>query len=239
MAVNNNFHVLKTGFFSSILLSFITLITFALAMTAIPISGPWCQANCIEYPYHNSLQNYPHDYYWMFLAMVQLIIYIVFMISLHYVTSAERKMFSFTAVAFALLSALLLMADYFIQFAVVPVSLMMGETEGIALLTQYNPHGIFIAMEELGYLLMSLSFFCLLPVFHGKNGLERTLRWLLALPFILNLLALVTITAKFGIVREYWFEIITISINWLFILALGVLVARLFKMKMREAKQSS
>jgi hypothetical protein len=239
MVVNNNFLVLKTGFYSSILLSVITLITFAFAMAAVPISGPWCQANCIEYPYLNSLQNYPHDYYWMFLAMGQLIIYIVFMISLHYAAAPERRIFSFSALAFAMLAALLLMADYFIQFSVIPVSLMKGETEGIALLTQYNPHGIFIAMEELGYLLMSLAFFCLVPVFHGKNGLERTLRWLLALPFILNLLALVTITAKFGNVREYWFEIITISINWLFILALGVLVARLFRRKMKEAKQSS
>lgn len=34
---------------------------------------------------------------------------------------------------------------------------MHGETEGITLLTQYNAHGIFIALEELGYLLMSLS----------------------------------------------------------------------------------
>ncbi len=38
---------------------------------------------------------------------------------------------------------------------------MKGEKEGISLLTQFNPHGIFIALKEVGYLLMSLSFFSL------------------------------------------------------------------------------
>jgi hypothetical protein len=51
-----------------------------------------------------------------------------------------------------------LLGGYFVQFSMVPVSLMNGQSEGIALLTQYNPYGVFIVLEELGYLLMSLSF---------------------------------------------------------------------------------
>jgi hypothetical protein len=34
---------------------------------------------------------------------------------------------------------------------------MKGETDGIALITQYNEHGLFIAMEELGYITMSIA----------------------------------------------------------------------------------
>ena len=46
---------------------------------------------------------------------------------------------------------------------------MNGETDGIALLTQYNGHGIFIAMEELGYITMSISFlFSLFQKSHEK-----------------------------------------------------------------------
>ena len=52
----------------------------------------------------------------------------------------------------------MLLGGYFVQFSMVPVSLMNGQSEGIALLTQYNPYGVFIVLEELGYLLMSLSF---------------------------------------------------------------------------------
>ncbi len=35
---------------------------------------------------------------------------------------------------------------------------IMNETEGIPLMTQYNEHGIFIAMAELGFVLMSVAF---------------------------------------------------------------------------------
>jgi hypothetical protein len=52
--------------------------------------------------------------------------------------------------SFALIAAGVLLSIYFVQFSVVPVSLMNGQTEGIALLTQYNPYGVFIVLEELG-----------------------------------------------------------------------------------------
>ena len=62
--------------------------------------------------------------------------------------------------------------------------MMKGENEGIALLTQYNGHGIFIALEELGYITMSISLFFLAPVFSSSIRLEKSLRWILFLPFI-------------------------------------------------------
>ena len=66
-----------------------------------------------------------------------------------------------------------------------------GETEGIALISQYNGHGIFIAMEELGYIIMGLSFLFLTPVFNRINRLERTIRWCFPAPFILLIFAVV------------------------------------------------
>jgi hypothetical protein len=51
-------------------------------------------------------------------------------------------------IVFATISCTLLVGDYFIQISVIQPSLLKGETDGIALLTQYNPHGIFIALEE-------------------------------------------------------------------------------------------
>ena len=35
------------------------------------------------------------------------------------------------------------------------------------MLIQYNPHGVFIALEEPGYLVMSLSFLFMAPVEFG------------------------------------------------------------------------
>jgi hypothetical protein len=129
---NINLNALKIGFRSSIVLSCLTLITFALAMMAIPPSGPYCPGNCMEYPYSGSLAYFPGDYFWIGFALFQLIAYMVFMISVHFIAPAEKKIFSFIAVAFTIIASGILLSDYFIQFSVVPISLMKVESEGIA-----------------------------------------------------------------------------------------------------------
>lgn len=229
----NNINALKTGYYSSILLAFVTFITFAVAMTAVPKSGPFCTGNCINYPYLNSLEFYPGDYCWMYLATAQVCIWMMFMISVYFISSQEKKIFSFIGISFMLISAIILLADYFIQIAVIPVSLIKGETEGIALLTQYNDHGIFIALEELGYLAMSVSLLFLAFVFPWGNRLERSIRVTFLLPLILSLLFLIFFSVRFGIDRSYRFEIAVITINWLSLIVVSILAGVYFKRQLR------
>lgn len=229
----NNINALKTGYYSSILLAFVTFITFAVAMTAVPKSGPFCTGNCINYPYLNSLEFYPGDYCWMYLATAQVCIWMMFMISVYFISSQEKKIFSFIGISFMLISAIILLADYFIQIAVIPVSLIKGETEGIALLTQYNDHGIFIALEELGYLAMSVSLLFLAFVFPWGNRLERSIRVTFLLPLILSLLFLIFFSVRFGIDRSYRFEIAVITINWLSLIVISILAGVYFKRQLR------
>jgi len=231
---NINLNALKIGFWSSILLSCLTLITFALAMMAIPPSGPYCPGNCMEYPYSGRLAYFPRDYYWIFFALFQLVTYLIFMISIHFIAPSEKKIFSYIAVVFSIIASGLLLSDYFIQISVVPISLMKGETEGIALISQFNGHGIFIAMEELGYLIMSLSLLFLFPAINRTSRLERTIRLCLVLPFILTIISFVIYTAKFGIDRNYRFEVAAISINWLALIILGVLMASIYKRELNK-----
>jgi len=219
----------KVGLYASIALTILTILTFGFAMMAIPPSGPNCPGNCMEYPFNDLLNYYPRDYHWMYLAIFQLFAFLIFVISIHYIAPIEKRIFSFIGIAFALISTTVLLSDYFIQFAVIPISMMKGETEGIALLTQYNGHGIFIALEELGYITMSISLFFLAPVFSSSNRLEKSLRWMLFLPFILNIVAFVVYSILFGIDRNYRFEVASISINWLFIIAVGILISIFFK----------
>jgi hypothetical protein len=230
----DNISVKRVGFLSSISLAVITLITFGLAITAVPKSGPFCTVNCIEYPYFDSLKFYPNDYYWMYAAIFQLVIWLIFMISFHFISLNEKKIFSFTSISFALLSSIILLADYFIQFSVVPASLMKGETDGIALITMYNDHGIFIALEELGYLMMSISFLFMAFVFSRDNLLERSLRWICIAPFILSIVSLIYFSIKFGVDRSYRFEITVISINWLAMIAVSILAGVLFKRQLKK-----
>ena len=223
----------RVGLYSSIALTVLTILTFGFAVIAVPPSGPNCPGNCMEYPFRDLLTYYPRDYYWMYLALFQLFAFLIFVISVHYNTSSKKKILSFIAVAFALISTTVLLADYFIQFAVIPISMMKAETEGIALLTQYNGHGIFIALEELGYITMSIALFFISFIFSSTNGLEKAIRWLLFLPFILNIAAFVVYTILFGIDRSYRFEVASISINWLFIIATSVLISIFFKRNLK------
>jgi hypothetical protein len=49
------------------------------------------------------------------------------------------------------------------------------ETDGLALFTQYDPHGFFIALENLGYLILSAAFLFVGAAFGRANRLERSI----------------------------------------------------------------
>ena len=233
---NNNILTMRVGFYSSLSLTILTIITFGFAMMAIPPAGPYCQGDCMSYPYPDILSYYPRDYYWMYMAVFQLLAYLIFIISNHFNVLPERRIFSFISVAFALISTAVLLADYYIQFAVVPISVMKGETEGIALITQYNGHGVFVVLEELGYLMMSISFLFLGLAFAMKNRLEQTIRWILILPFVITVFSLIFYSIKFGIDRDYRFEVAAITINWLVIIVAGILISIYFKRAIKLIK---
>ncbi len=213
----------KTGVISSWLLAGLTLVTFILAMLAIPPSGPNCQSNCMTYPFTGLLTYFSRDYFWMYAACVQICVYIVFIIAFHQSALPGKKIFTTIATAFAIMSAVILLIDYFVQFSVIPISVLQGEHEGVGILTQYNGHGVFIAMEELGFSLMSVSFFFLSLGIPSNTRLEKTLRVVLGLPLFLCLLAFLFYSIQFGIDRNYRYEVAAITINWLTAMAAGIL----------------
>jgi hypothetical protein len=167
-------------------------------------------------------------------AMILMLAYVVWMVSIHAYAAQHRKVFSQVGLVFASMAALILLSDYFIQFSVIPISLMSGEMEGITLLTQYNAHGIFIVLEELGYMLMSLSFLFIAPVFSSQNRLEAAVRWVFIGGFILAIVSLVIFSMVYGLDRQDRFEVAIISINWLVLIANGILLSRVFKKQLRE-----
>jgi hypothetical protein len=195
---------LKFGYYSSFILSILTIITFGFAMTAIPPAGPYCPDNCMNYPFPDILLYYPRDYLWMYLAIFQLFAYVIFIISNHFIVNAAKRLYTFLSISFTLISSTVLLIAYFTQFTVVPISVMKGESEGIALITQYNEHGLFIAMEELGYITMSIALFFIAFAFSKHTRVERS----------------------------YLFEVATITINWLVIITIGILTGIHFRKKL-------
>jgi hypothetical protein len=232
--IDNNSEIRKVGFYASIILSAATIITFGFAMIAIPPSGPYCPANCMEYPFLKSLTYYPRDYLWMYCAMLQLVAYFIVMISIHFITLPGKKIYTFIGFSFSIISATVLLSDYFIQFAVVPISYMKNEFDGIPLISQYNGHGIFIALEELGYILMSFSLLSIAPSFSVKNRLERAIKLVLIVSFVGTMLSFVFYTLKYGIDRSYRFEVAAITVNFLTLITIGILMAIYFHKKKND-----
>jgi len=219
----------RVGLYSAILTAITTAVTFGLAITAVPNAGAGCQENCVGYPYLDTLSEFPGDYLWMPPAMVLVVLYVVLVSSIHAQVTPQKRVYAQIGLSFALLAAGVLLGDYFVQFSVVPISLLNGQTEGIALLTQYNPYGFFIVLEELGYLLMALSFLFLAPVFAGGGRLAWAVRWVFVGGFVLAVIFLAAISAVYGLERMDRFEIAAISIDWLVLVINGVLLGFLFR----------
>jgi hypothetical protein len=228
----------RLGFYAAILTSILTLVTFGIAFLTPPLSGPGCQGLCFEYPYTDIASRFPRDYYWMYPAMLVTFIYYVLVVCIHHYSPPEKKVYSHIGISVALIATAVLIVDYFIQVTVIQPSLVNGETEGIALITQFNSHGIFIALEEIGYFFMSVAFLFLAPVFSRPNRLEKAIRWIFTLGFILTVISLAIFSLRYGIFREYWFEIAAISINWGVLIVSGILLSLVFKQAMNKASYS-
>jgi hypothetical protein len=213
--------------------SVVTLVAFALALTALPDKVP--------YPFTDEViaAQWPGDYYWMFPAMVLMLLFVALVATLHEYAPAGRRIYSLTALCVAVIAAGVLLIDYYIQSSVMQPSLEKGQLDGWSIFTQYNPNGVFIALEELGYLLMSIVFLCLAPLFTSRTRREMVLRWLFRLSFAAVVLSLVVVSALMGIDRAEVFEIIVISIVWLTLITAGPLLAGYFKREATGAASSS
>jgi hypothetical protein len=165
----------------------------------------------------------------MFPAIVTTLLFVVFVALVFENAPSGNKIWGLIGLTFATISAIILVADYFIQISVIQPSLLQGETEGIPILTQYNPHGIFIALEEIGYLIMSLALFFLFPLFSPEKRGERAIRLIFLSGFPINLAVFLIILMTMGNRREYLFEVIVISVTWIVLLSGSLLTGRLYR----------
>jgi hypothetical protein len=152
------------------------------------------------------------------------------MTCIHYYASDNKKIFSQIGLSFAIIYAAIITTDYFIQWTVVLPSIINGQTGNLSLISIYNPHGIFVALESLGYLIMNIAFLFTATVFNGGR-LERAIKWIFVISFILAMGSfLFTSLMKYDIVI---FEVIIISIICTVLIISGTLLSILFRRTMR------
>jgi hypothetical protein len=213
-----------------------TLVTFAHAIATPPRSGALCTGDCFTYPFDGIESRFPRDYGWMFAAITATLLFVALAVALADRAPPARRLTARLGLVLAAMAALVLVGDYFLQLAVIQPSLLAGERDGLALLNQYNEHGVFIALEELGYLLVILSLVCLAAGASGASRVERALRWLVGVGFLAVVALLAYVLAAYGHGRGYRFELAVISIDWLVLIAASFLAAALFCRDLRNAR---
>jgi hypothetical protein len=114
--------------------------------------------------------------------------FLVLVVSVHQLSSPERKIWSHAAAAFATVYAVLISIDYFVQLTWVAPRLAAGRTHGIEPFLFQPFVSFFYSVDILGYSFMSVATLFAARVFTGR-GLERVVRLFLTanellLPFI-------------------------------------------------------
>jgi hypothetical protein len=220
-------NAIRLGFWSAIATAVIAVLHFIIGIMTPARSGPFAQpVDVIPYPYTDVASFIPGDYWWLYPGFLLAFAFVVLMACIHQWAPDDKKIFSQIGLSFALIYATVISVVYFLQLAVVQPSILSGETAGLSLFTQYNPHGIFIALEVLGYIVMSLAFLFTAGAFTGRR-VERAIRGLFIADFVLAAGSFVVLSLmRYDLIA---FEVTVITINWLVLIISGVLLSILFR----------
>lgn len=215
----------KYGSALAVIMALSCIVTFICAIFALPITGSNCPADwqCATFPYTEIGLRYPIDFAWMYPAMgLCVATYLTFLAVFMRLDKVERLLGT-VMLSFVALSSFILLVTYFVQVTVVPAALQMGRTDGLLMVSQYNPHGVFIALEDAGYLVLGLGLGVLWPIFRRGNKLEKWIGRVGGICLVATIAALIYYSITFGLLRGYRFEVAAIVINWLGLIILGPL----------------
>lgn len=200
-----------------------------MAVTTPTRSGPLCRLKqCVTSPYTDVAAFVPRDYLWMYLALA---LQATFLVLVSVITGAGLPTPVLAPLAFLALGAGMLVADCGLQLFVAQPSLLAGETAGLELLSQYNPHGLFIGLENVGYAAPAIGFiFLFLAVtLPGHGRVMGTARRVFAVGGILTWAAWIGFAAGDRAMLEYRFEVARFSLPWLVLVDISLLLAAAFR----------
>ncbi|HEX8940942.1 MAG TPA: hypothetical protein VF763_12350 [Candidatus Limnocylindrales bacterium] len=215
---------LRLGSWAAFLVALSAAVALAVGVTTPPRSGAFCTADCVTYPYTDVAAFVPGDYLWMYPALLVTGLLAVLTACLAVVVPNGRRALGLGATALAVVAAASLAIDYAVQLAAVQPSLLHGETAGLSLLSMYNPHGVFIAIEDLGYFTMGLAFLAAAAALPRRSGLERAVVALLALGGALLVGLLLVLAPLLGADLGYQYEVLAMAVGWGTLIVAGPLL---------------
>jgi hypothetical protein len=214
-------------FYVALLTAVTTALSFAIAIATPPKAGPFCVADCIGYPYTGFAAFVPRDFWWMYPALLPAPLLVMMLSGIYERAAPDRRRFALLSIGFAAAAAAILTADYFVQIRVTQPAVLRSEFDGLAPWSQYNPHGVFIALEEAGYVFMAIAFAFAAPALPRRRGFGAVRR-IFAAGAATLLVLFVGMSFAYGFDVEYRFEVAAISIDWTVLIASGALLARAY-----------
>jgi hypothetical protein len=205
----------KLGFWSAILTAVFAVLFMGVGFFGTAYDGK------ILYPFIITAIN-PIDYAVWIPGLLLAPTFVILMACIHDQAPRDKKVFSQIGLSFALIYAALIMSDYFVQLTAVLPSITSNETGDLSFFSMYNPHGLFIALESLGYLMMNAALLSIAMVFTKSTRLERTIRWTFVIGFILAIMSFIALTAAGYPIVVFEVAIITIDVAVLIISGLSL-----------------
>lgn len=213
------------GFVVAVFTVVTALVALAIGVFTLPHGGPYCRSDCVGYPYTGGAEFVPRDFWWMYPAILVALLAGVLMMGLPRRPSAYAALAARVAVMLATIAAGVLVTDYAIQLTVVQPSLLEKETDGLGLWSQFNPHGVFIALENVGYLLLALAFAAIGVAMAAHSRPERVAQIVFIVGGTATPLALIGYAAAYQADLDYRFEVAGIAVDWLVLIIAGTLLA--------------
>jgi hypothetical protein len=199
-------------------------VSLAMAVTTPPRSGSNCRGDCIGYPYTDAAAFVPRDYLWMYPAALVCLLTVGIAVYVHAWAPASDAPVALAGVCFAVIGAGALVVDYGVQLTVAQPALLRGETDGLSVWSQYNPHGIFIALENIGYATMALALLLLGLVLRagGRSGPIRVAAWAFTVAGGATVILLPVLAAAYRSNLDYRFEVLSLLVTWLGLICGGL-----------------
>jgi hypothetical protein len=182
-------------------------------------------SDCVPPPYTDVAGIIVAESMWIYPALVMVLGFVALTAAVSGTTPPHRRSAGLAAMAFAVLSAGILVTDYGVHLMAVMPSVARGEGSAVALFSMYNPHGLFIALENAGYFLMGLAFLGIAGAVGGDGRLGRAIRRTFFGAGGLLVGALPVFAVIFGGDLDVRYEVFAISVAYLGLILGGTMLA--------------
>ncbi|MEU5265557.1 hypothetical protein [Amycolatopsis sp. NPDC021455] len=204
----------------------LSVVTLVAGITTPPRSGVFCRGPCVAYPYTDVAAFVPRDYWWMYPGLALALLVVVFVVCLARWAPSGHGLLAVVSVCSTAIGAAVLVVDYGVQLSVVQPALLAGQTDGLTLWSQYNPHGLFIALENIGYALLGGAMLLLgVALAQHRARAPRVVGRVLGIGGALSVALLVVLVSIYRADLDVHYEVAAVLVTWLVLTVTGTLVA--------------